>query len=192
MHATCSTDCLRGHPTWMPRAPSSTLCPAFTSCRCYGRHSLFTRLALPIPFLALQRLHTCAERGHAMDGAVVLPPLSASHPKIHRHQLRRPLLGLTRPSPAFLRRRSAWPPVPWPPRMPMRAARPTWPTSGLDEQPHASALALGCSPTASPTPTTTTATRTRSSGEVSCFRPEEEDDEPRAAIRENAGGFVKN
>jgi len=76
--------------------------------------------------------------------------------------------------------------------MPVRVARLTWPASGLDEQPHASALALGCSPAASPTPTTTTATRTRSSGEVSCFRPEEEDDGPRAAIREKAGGFVKN
>ena len=75
--------------------------------------------------------------------------------------------------------------------MPVCAARPTWPASGLDEQPHASALALGCSPTASPTPTMTTAARIMSSGEVSCFRPEEEDDGPRAAIREKGRGFCE-
>jgi len=112
---------------------------------------------------------------HGRAGRLRVPlPLGSLMSIRVRHRLRRPPLSLARPSPAFLRRRSAWPPVPWPPRMPVRAARPTWPASGLDEQPHASALALGCSPAASPTPTTTTATRTRSSGEVSCFRPDEE------------------
>ena len=48
------------------------------------------------------------------------------------------------------------------------------PPSGLVGQPLASAPALGCSLATSPTPTPTTATRTRSSGEVSCFRPDEE------------------
>jgi len=67
--------------------------------------------------------------------AIVLPPPSASQPRILCHRLRLPLLGLVRSFPAFLRRLFAWPPVPWPPRTPVRAARPTRPASSQIEQP---------------------------------------------------------
>jgi hypothetical protein len=77
--------------------------------------------------------------------------------RVH-HRLRRPLFGLSSPSPALLHRRGVLPPVPWPPRTRVRVARPTWPASGLTEWPHAGVQACGSSPATYPTPTTTSAT----------------------------------
>ena len=78
--------------------------------------------------------------------AVVLPPPSAWQPCIHRHRLSRPLLVFARPSSAFLRRRSARPPVSRLPRMPVRAAGLNQPASSRIEWPHERAQAPGCSP----------------------------------------------
>ena len=78
--------------------------------------------------------------------AVVLPPPSAWQPCIHRHRLRHPLLVLARPSSAFLRRRSARPPVSRLPRTPVRAAGLNQPASSRIEWPHERAQAPGCSP----------------------------------------------